>query len=147
MRRGIVVLVLGAAVGLAAHVAVMRVHRNPDPGSLDGELAWMKAELRLSGGQYERIRQLHEASSPRLRALAAQVAQMQQEFQAFEDTRRSEDRVDFVEFARFVDARRAMDRECEDSTRQLVLASAGEMTPAQRAHYLGIVAPAQGATD
>jgi Cft2 family RNA processing exonuclease len=65
---------------------------------------------------------------------------MQAEFAAFENTRRATDSVDFVEFARFVEARRNVNRECLDSTRQLVLAAAGEMTPSQREHYLGIVA-------
>jgi hypothetical protein len=140
MRRGILVLVLGFAVGVTTHLIYFRLHRAPDPGSLDGQLAWMKSELNLSDAQFARIRELHEASSPRLRALANQVSQMQAEFAAFENTRRATDRVDFIEFAQFVETRRAINRECLDSTRQLVLAAAGEMTPKQREHYLGIVA-------
>lgn len=140
MKRALCVLLLGLAVGVATHVVYFRLHRPPDPGSLEGQLSWMRSELRLSDAQYARIRELHEASSPRLRALASQVAQMQAEFAAFENTRRATDSVDFVEFARFVEARRNVNRECLDSTRQLVLAAAGEMTPSQREHYLGIVA-------
>jgi hypothetical protein len=140
MNRGLCVLLLGLAVGAATHEVYFRLHRPPDPGSLDGQLSWMRSELQLSDAQYARIRELHEASSPRLRALASQVAQMQAEFAAFENTRRATDSVDFIEFARFVEARRDVNRECLDSTRQLVLASAGEMTPSQREHYLGIVA-------
>jgi hypothetical protein len=140
VKRALCVLLLGLAVGVATHVVYFRLHRPPDPGSLEGQLSWMRSELRLSDAQYARIRELHEASSPRLRALASQVAQMQAEFAAFENTRRATDSVDFVEFARFVEARRNVNRECLDSTRQLVLAAAGEMTPSQREHYLGIVA-------
>jgi hypothetical protein len=140
MKRALCVLLLGLAVGVATHVVYFRLHRPPDPGSLDGQLAWMRSELQLSDAQYERIRELHEASSPRLRALASQVARMQAEFAAFEATRRATDSVDFIEFARFVEARRNVDRECLDSTRQLVLAAAGAMTPSQREHYLGLVA-------
>jgi hypothetical protein len=143
MSRGFLVLLLGAAVGVAAHLAFFELHQPPDPGSLDGQLAWMKSELHLSDVQYARIRELHEASSPRLRALAAQVAQMQGEFAAFENTRRSADRVDFIEFAQFVEARRNVNRECLDSTRRLVMAAANEMTPGQREHYFGIVATAE----
>jgi hypothetical protein len=146
MKRGVLVLILGAAVGVATHLAFFRLHQPPDPGSLEGQLAWMKWELHLSDEQYARIRELHEASSPRLRALAAQVAQMREEFAAFENTRRSADRVDFIEFAQFVEARRNVSRQCLDSTRELVLAAAGEMTPGQREHYLGIVAPAEALT-
>jgi hypothetical protein len=140
MNRGVLVLLLGLGVGVAAHVAYFQMHRPADSDSLEGQLAWMRSELRLSDAQYARIRELHEASSPRLRALAAQVSQMQAEFAAFENTRRATDRVDFVEFAQFVEARRAIDRECLDSTHRLVMAAAGEMTPDQREHYFGLVA-------
>jgi hypothetical protein len=140
MRPSSFVLLLGVAVGVATHVVYFRLHRPPNPGSIEGQISWMRSELQLSDAQYARIRELHEASSPRLRALASQVAQMQAEFAAFENTRRATDSVDFIEFARFVEARRNVNRECLDSTRQLVLAAAGEMTPSQREHYLGIVA-------
>jgi hypothetical protein len=146
MRRGLFVLLLGVAVGVATHVVYFQLHRPPDPGTLDGQLSWMRSELRLSDSQYARIRELHQASSPRLRALAAQVAQMQAEFAAFEYTRRATDRVDFIEFAQFVEARRNVNRECLDSTRQLVMAAAGEMTPMQREHYFGMVAAAKPQT-
>lgn len=140
MNRAILVLLLGLGVGATTHEVYFRLHRPPDPGTLDGQLAWMRSELQLSDAQFARIRELHEASSPRLRALAAQVAQMQAEFAAFEAARRATDRVDFIEFAQFVEARREIDRECLDSTRQLVSAAAGEMNPSQREHYFGIVA-------
>jgi len=71
---------------------------------------------------------------------------MQAEFAAFENTRRATDRVDFIEFARFVEARRSISRQCLDSTRQLVRAAANEMTPVQRERYLGIVSPAEPTT-
>jgi hypothetical protein len=140
MNRGLLVLLLGLGVGVTAHVAYFQMHRPADAGSLDGQLAWMKGELGLSDAQYARIRELHEASSPRLRSLAAQVSQMQAEFAAFEHARRASDHVDFIEFAQFVEARRTINRECLDSTRRLVMAAAGEMNPSQREHYFGLVA-------
>jgi hypothetical protein len=142
MKRGLLVLILGLSVGVASHLVYFQLHRAPDPETLEGQLSWMKSELQLSDAQFARIRELHQASSPRLRALAAQVAQMQAEFVAFENTRRSTDQVDFVGFAQFVEARRNINRECLDSTRQLVLAAASEMNPRQREHYFGIVAVA-----
>jgi MFS superfamily sulfate permease-like transporter len=146
MKRGLLVLLLGLAVGVAAHTVYFRLHLPPNSDSIDAQLVWMKRELQLSDGQFARIRELHEASSPRLRALASQVAQMQAEFAAFENTRRATDRVDFIEFARFVEARRSISRQCLDSTRQLVRAAANEMTPVQRERYLGIVSPAEPTT-
>jgi hypothetical protein len=140
MKRGGLVLLLGMAVGVLTHIVYFRVHEPVDTDSIDAQLAWMKGELHLSDVQFARIRELHEASNPRLRALAGQVAQMEAEFATFENTRRTTDRVDFIEFARFVETRRAISQQCLDSTRRLVLAAASEMTPSQRERYLGIVA-------
>lgn len=143
MTKGPLVLALGLAVGAAANLVYFRAHQALGGDALDGRLAWMKSELNLSDAQYRRIRELHQESSPRLQALAAQLGLIQAEFAAFENTRRTADRVDFIEFARFVEARRTVSRECLESTRQLVVATAGEMSPAQREHYFGIVGATQ----
>lgn len=146
MTRGCLVLLLGVVVGFSAHFVYFRLHEPADPDSLAGQLAWMKRELQLSDEQFARISELHQASSPRLRALASQVAQMQAEFAAFERTRLTTDRVDFIEFARFVEVRRTVSQQCLDSARRLVLASASEMTPRQREQYLGMVSLAEPPT-
>ena len=140
MKRSALVLIAGIAAGAATYLLMLRLHEPLNPSSLDGQLAWIKSELNLSDAQYARIRELHEASGPRMHALAVQVAQMQEELTAFERTRRAADRVDFVEFARFVEARRNISRQCLESTRELVRATASAMTPGQREHYFGIVA-------
>ena len=147
MNRALAVLLLGLGVGLGAHFLYFQLHRPPGLNSLEGQLTWMKDELKLSDEQFVRIKELHEASSPRLRALAADVARMQAEFAAFENTRRTSDRVDFIEFAQFVEARRNINRQCLESTRQLVAASAGVMTPQQSAQYLGLVARVESFKD
>lgn len=143
MNRTLLILLLGLSVGVATHVIYFQLHRPQGMESLDGQLAWIKSELKLSDQQFARVKELHEASSPRLRALAVEVARMQAEFAAFENARRTSDRVDFIEFAQFVETRRNINRECLESTRRLVQATAGVMTPAQRAQYLGIVSAAE----
>ena len=143
MNRTALILVVGLLVGAGAHIVYFNFHRPVGLDSLDGQLTWMKEELNLSEEQFAQIKDLHEQSSPRLRALAADVARMQTEFAAFENTRRTSDRVDFIEFAQFVETRRNINRQCQESTRQLVLASAGLMTPQQRSHYLGLVSAAE----
>lgn len=140
MNRGILVLVAGVATGIATYALLLRLHQPVDAASLDGELAWMKSELNLSNDQYAKIREVHEASGARRRALESQVARMQEELTAFERTRRASDSVDFLEFARFVEAQRTITRECLASTRDLVHAAGEAMTPGQREHYFGIVA-------
>lgn len=114
----------------------------PPAATLDDELGWMKSELHLTPAQFDRIRRLHQENGPELKELAAAVAQLRAEFTAFEATRRATDRVDFLEFADFVQQRRRIDRQCRAVTTRLLLAAARDMTPAQRARYLALVAPA-----
>lgn len=143
MKHPVLILLLGLAVGTASHLAYFQ-HREPvATDTLEGQLAWMRSELELTDAQFARIKELHRASRPQLRAMAAQVALMQAEFAEFERTRRTADRVDFLEFARFVEERRELNRRCVDSTRQLVLAAAELMNPEQRQHYMRLVS-AQG---
>lgn len=141
MNRAIVVLAAGILCGGAAHVAWFRLNRPCGGDQLGCQLAWMRSELRLTDEQYARIRAIHEKTSPRLLALAAQVAQMRNEYAAFERTRRTSGEVDFLEFARFIEQRRAVDRECLATTRQLVAATSRTMSPAQRERYLGLLGP------
>lgn len=143
MKRSLLTLLLGLVVGTGAHFAYYGHHQPGPPDSLEGQLAWMKTELKLTDSQFARIKELHHASHPRLRAMAAQVAVMHAEFAEFERTRRTADQVDFLEFARFVQNRRDLNQECLDSTRQLVLASAEVMTPEQRQRYITLVATAE----
>jgi hypothetical protein len=146
MKRMLLVIIAGLVAGVAAHVAWFRANRPCDGGELDCQLAWMRSELKLSDEQFSRIRAIHEASSPQLLALAAQVAQMRDEYAAFERERVTAGRVDFLEFARFVEQRRAIDRACLAATRSLVAAASEPMSPAQRARYLGLVGPALSPT-
>ena len=141
MKHTLPVLARALVAATAAHFAWYYALRPGGDGELAGQLAWMKAELKLTDAQFARIKAIHEASSPRLRALASQVARMRDADAAFERDRLTTDRVDFVEFARFVSQRRTIDRECLDSTRQLVAAASGVMTPLQREHYLGLLPP------
>jgi hypothetical protein len=141
MKHTFLVLVLGATAAVGAHLAWFQLHRPCSGNQLDCQLVWMKAELKLTDAQFARIKAIHEASSPQLLALAAQVARMRDEYAAFERTRVTTDRVDFVEFALFVEQRRAIDRECLASTRRLVHAASDVMTPLQRERYFGLLAP------
>lgn len=140
MKRTLITMALGLAAAVSAQVTYYRQHEPSATDTLEGQLAWMKSELHLTEPQFARIKELHQASHPRLQAMAAQVTLMQSEFAEFERTRRTADRVDFLEFARFVESRRNLNRACLDSTKQLVLSSAEVMDPEQRAHYLQLVA-------
>lgn len=110
--------------------------------NLDAMLAWMKTDLQLNDQQLARIRNIHEQLSPRLLTLATQVAQMQQSFAEFEHERKSAGQVDFIEFARYVEQRRRLDRECNESTRKLIAEASDVMTPQQRQQYLQLLDPA-----
>lgn len=142
MKRTFSILFLGLIAGLGAHVGWFSVSTPDSPTDLGTQLAWMKSSLHLSDEQLLRIRALHEQSAPRLLALAAQVNGMQGELAAFERERQTEGRIDFLEFAQFVEERRRLDRECLASTQRLVSAASEVMTPQQRQQYLTLLEPA-----
>ncbi len=139
MKRALLTITLGLAVGLGIHLAYFQLRRPATTNTLEDRLAWMKSELQLTDAQFARVRDIHRASGPRLQAIAAQAAGLQAEFLTFEQIRRAEDRVDFLEFARYVELRRRLSNESRDSTRQLVLAAAAVMTPEQRQRYIRLV--------
>jgi len=141
MKRTLILLIMGLAVGTGSYSLQLHFRERPESGALDSHLAWMKAELNVSDDQLVRLRELHEASEPQMRLLASKVVQLQAELAAFEETRRAAGAVDYLELGRFVEIRRNVYQECLVSTRQLVVASAALMTPAQRRHYLALVAP------
>jgi capsule polysaccharide export protein KpsE/RkpR len=143
MKRALLVLLLGLSCGTAAHFGYYYSRRPCSSGSLDCELVWIKDELNLSDTQFAQIKRLHENSGPQLVTLAAEVARLQRELAVFENQRRTTDQIDFIEFAKFAEERRAMDRQCIDSTRLLVESSAKIMTPVQRKRYLALVAMAE----
>ena len=142
MKRMLQVLAVGIGCGVLAHVAWYGARRPAGGAELESQLAWMQQTLELTPGQFARIKALHEQSSPRLVALATQVARMRGEFAAFEQERQTKGQIDFLEFARFVEQRRAVDRACAESTRQLILAASEVLDPRQRATYLALLDPA-----
>ena len=143
MKHTGIVLLLGLLVGLGAHLSYYRLRVSPgDP--LEGRLQWMRHELHLTDAQYARIRALHEASGPSLRALAMQVGRLRAEAAEFEAARRENAGVDFVDFARYLEARRKLNEECLTSKRRLVEAATEVLDPEQRARYLGLVDSAPG---
>lgn len=142
MNRAFVVILAGLACGVVAHVGWFVAHRPADVDGLGAQLGWMQESLELTPAQFARIRELHEQSSPRLMTLAGQVARMRAEFDAFENERQTAGQIDFLEFARFVEERRAVDRACLESTRRLVAAASEVMDERQRARYLALLDPA-----
>lgn len=141
MTRTLLVLITGLVAGVAAHLTWFDSHRPCRGDELTCQLSWIRTELKLTDEQYSRVVAIHEASSPKLLALAAQVAQLREEYEAFDRQRLATDQVDFIEFARFVEQRRAIDRECLALTRQLVAATSSTMSPEQRERYLGLLGP------
>ncbi len=144
MNRGALVLFLGLTAGLIAFCTWTRWRAGCNGGDLDCQLAWMRTDLELTDAQFARVVELHSRSHTRLRQLALDISRMEEEFVAFEDIRRSEGRVDFLEFARFVAQRRELEAAADRSTRSLIEATADVMSPQQRSRYLALVAPANG---
>jgi hypothetical protein len=147
MKRSLLVILLGLGAGALAHAGWFLWQRPCQADNLDCQLQWMKSDLKLSDEQFARIKSIHEKSSPRLLALAVQVARMREEYDDFEHQRTTSGQVDFLEFAHFVEQRRAVDRECLTSTRQLVADAANVMTAQQRVRYLTMLGPVLKSAD
>ncbi len=140
MKRIVLITLLGLLGGAGAHFGWLSLHQGGSSNeNLDTQLAWIKTDLQLTPEQYARIRAIHQQSSPHLVALASRVARMREEFAAFERQRTTTGEIDFLEFAHFVDERRRIDRDCLQSTRRLVDASAEVMNPRQRQRYLSLL--------
>ena len=146
MNRGFVIMFLGVAAGLIAFQTWTDWRSGCNDGDLGCQLAWMREDLHLTDEQFTRVVELHARSSSRLRQLALEIARMDSEFAEFEQTRRSEGRVDFLEFARFVSERREIEAAADHSARTLIEATADVMSPQQRSRYLALVAPATSGT-
>jgi len=114
--------------------------------NLEALLVWMQSDLQLNDEQLARIKDVHEQLSPRLLTLAGQVAKMQQAFNEFEKERLSDGQVDFLQFARYVEQRRRLDRECTESTQRLIAEASDVMTPKQKQQYLQLLDPALKST-
>jgi Spy/CpxP family protein refolding chaperone len=141
MKHTILVVFAGLTAAVLANVGWFVAQQPCHTNGLDCQLQWMKTELKLSDKQFARIKAIHEECSPRLLALAAQVAQMRGEYDAFEHERTTSGQIDFLEFAHFVEHRRAVNRECLTSTQRLVADAARVMTAQQREQYLGMLGP------
>ncbi len=142
MKKIFTVLTFGMASGLFAHFGWLHYRQPPAQGDLDAQLAWIQSDLQLSPEQYAHLKEIHEQSNARLIALGSRVNRMRAELAAFEQQRKTTGEIDFLEFADFIETRRAIDRECLQSTRQLVDASTGLMTAQQRSRYLQLLPPA-----
>lgn len=141
MKSAFIVVLLGLLAGLAAHAGWYAWHQPAPATDSAAVLAWMKSDLELDDAQFARIRSLHEQTGPEVSKLARQAARMRAELDAFETIRRTDGRVDFLAFAQAVEAWRSLDHSCLETTRRLIAATAGELTPAQRARYLARFTP------
>lgn len=146
MKRGFMVLMLGVLGGLGAHYSYFKTHRPCTEPTLACELTWIRDELNLSTAQYARLIELHERNGPHLAALGNQLLQMRQQLDAYEAQRRGSNEIDFIAFAQFVVERKAVENECENSSRTLILAAAEVMRPEQRRRYLELVGLDMGQT-
>ncbi len=146
MKHVALVLLLGALAGLAAHLIWFQARRPTEVDTAAGALTWLREDLRLSEEQFARVKAIHEQSSPQFQQLAAEAARMRTELEVFERQRQTDGEIDFIAFAQFVQMRREFDRACAESTRQLIAATAREMTEGQRERYLEWLNPARRLT-
>lgn len=142
MKRIALVLLAGIACGTLAHYSWFDARRPSPAADLQEQLNWVRATLQLNADQFAQIKNLHEELGPHLISLSSQVQRMRAELAQFENERITSGQIDFLEFARLMKERQAVNRDYDEYSRRLVAATTSVMTPEQRAHYLDIVAPA-----
>ena len=85
MKRGLLILVLALAAGFAAFFG-MRSHKTDarHDALLDSmpELAWIKADLKLSEEQLAKVRELHAAYRPHCEEMCHRIASTRERVQA-----------------------------------------------------------------
>jgi capsule polysaccharide export protein KpsE/RkpR len=136
MKHVIIVILLGAIAGAASHALWYSFRRPPAIETQAQVLAWLREDLQLTDEQFDRVKAIHERSGPELAAMSQRAARLRAELAAFEERRQTIGEIDFLAFARFVEQQREFDRHCLESTRELIAASASEMSSDQRARYL-----------
>jgi len=139
MKAVLLVLLLGTVAGIAAHAGWFALRRPVTASGPGAALSWMQSDLHLTPEQFARIKAIHARSGPKLQELGVQAARMRAELEHFEQVRRTLGEVDFLQFARYVQERRSVDRLCAESTHRLIAATLVELTPAQRDRYLSLM--------
>ncbi len=139
MKHVMLVLLLGALSAGGTYFGWLS-YRNPCAADgLDCQLDWMRRELQLTPAQYATIRAIHESSTANLISLSAQVAHMRRELAEFERVRSTVGEIDFLEFAQFVEQRRAVDHQSRAATAELVARISDVMNVEQRSRYLALL--------
>jgi len=141
MKRTALTLLIGLLAGTAAHFGWHTWRGGASPGNLQEQLEWMKTRLALDAEQYRQFRAAHENLAPRLAELAREIRTMKAQLAQFEQQRVTNEEIDFLQFAQFLQQQENVDREAVASIRELIARSTAAMTPEQRKQYLAMLQP------
>lgn len=141
MWKSLVVIALGLASGLAAHLGYFNAYAPacfPADNS-ECEMEWLRSELDLSEDQYASIIRLHGERESEIRALSRKVRDLELMLAELEAERVTEGYVDYLEMRRYMETKRKLDQACNKSTSELIASVGDVMNVEQRKRYFSIV--------
>jgi len=123
------------------YLAALDLQAAASPDALEGTLRWMKDDLKLTPEQFARVQTLHRGALDQLIALHREIDTAQRQATALEDTRRQEDRIDFLASESVSEHRHSLGQQGSVLVSGLVQATAAVLTEDQRRRYEMAVRP------
>ena len=140
MKRSVVILLIATVAGAAAF-CLIRSQKLTDRQHvmLDSmpELTWVKSELKLSDGQFQKVSDLHAAYRPKCMEMCRQIAAAHEKV---EELIRENPEVT-PELERAIHEHAAIHAECQQAMLHHIFQTAGVMDRDQAALYLKEVVP------
>lgn len=141
MKKGLLILVLAFAVGVAAFFLTrsrqLENHREVLLDSMP-ELAWLRKDLALTDGQFEKVSDLHAAYRPQCAEMCRRIAEAQARLEAMAAAARGMT----PELAQAIQNNAQVRAECRRHMLEHLYQTAAVMDGRQASRYLESVLPA-----
>lgn len=140
MKKGLMVLILAAAIGIAAY-QITRTHQQSERKEvlLDAmpELAWLRGELKLTDAQFAQASELHATYRPKCAAMCRSIAQAQARLETLATGGRGMS----PELAQAIREHARVQAECQQKMLEHLYQTADLLDDRQAAKYLETVLP------
>lgn len=137
MKRALIILLAGLALGAATYFLCFRMATQPmrQVASVENELAWLAMEFRLTPEQTQRVEALHSAYEPRCKEMCRKIAENNAQLDRLIAAKR-----EFTpEMDRLLRASAEIQVECRRDMLAHIYAVAAVMPPEQGERYIGLL--------
>jgi len=112
---------------------------SPSGDRLLEQLSWMQDRLQLSRDQFLELVTLHQNYSDKFDGLYEELIQLENEYEHFEELRKSDKMVDFIALYDVLTERKETENLAHNLSQELIAKVASLLTPSQRTAYLSMV--------